>query len=153
MATRNETYDGQGTLLELVDNREIGEVKTSKWNQINEYREVVLNRGLWYLGYLWNTDERSRQNITGVTAGIAAGIPLPADFTWRDMNNNNVPFTLQNTVTLAGLTMQYVNLVYNASWEMKNEVDALTSLEDIDAFVVPEHPLWPNGDMDGTRPA
>jgi hypothetical protein len=153
MATRNETYDGSGNLISLVDDRDINDVKVNKWNQINVFREVVLNRGLWYLGYLWNTDERSRQNITGVTAGIAAGIGLPPGFTWRDMNNNNVPFTTTNTVTLAGLTMAYVNMVYNASWEMKNEVDALTTVEEIDAYSIPDNANWPNGDMDGSRPA
>lgn len=153
MAIRSETYNSLGELISVEDNRLIEDVKVDKWNQINVYREVVLNRGLWYLGYLWNTDERSRANITGVTAGLAAGIPLPSDFTWRDMNNNNVPFTPTNTVTLAGLTMQYVNLVYNASWAMKTEVDAMTSVEEIDAYLIPGNPLWPNGDMDGSRPA
>jgi hypothetical protein len=152
MAIRTETYDGQGNLLAVVDDRILGDVKVDKWNQINAYREVILNRGLWYLGYLWNTDERSRQNITGVTAGLGAGIGLPANFTWRDMNNNNVPFTQQQTVMLAGLTMAYVNMVYNASWTMKNEVDSMTTLAEIDAYLIPVQ-AWPDGNMDGSKPA
>ncbi len=151
MLSRTETYDGQGNLLGVVDNRSVEAVKAEKWAKINEYREVVLNRGLWYMGYLWGSDERSRANITGVTAGVATGIPLPDGFTWRDNNNNNVPFTSTNIVTLGAYMLGYVNWVYNASWQMKNVIDAMTTLEELDAFVIAAQ-AWPDGNMDGTMP-
>lgn len=152
MLNRTETYTSNGTLVSVVDTRSLDDVKAEKWTKINEHREVILNRGLWYMGYLWGSDERSRANITGVTASVATGIPLPPGFTWRDNNNNNVPFTVENIVTLGAFMLAYVNMVYNASWQMKNEVDACTTLAELDAYVIPQR-NWPDGNMDGTKPA
>lgn len=152
MLNRTETYHSNGALISVVDNRSIDDVKAEKWAKINEYREVVLNRGLWYMGYLWGSDERSRANITGVTAGVATGIPLPEGFTWRDNNNNNVPFDATNIVTLGAYMLGYVNWVYNVSWGLKTVVDALTTLEELDAFHIPSQ-AWPDGNMDGSMPS
>jgi hypothetical protein len=149
---RTETYHSNGALMSVVDNRNLDDMKAKKWDEINAYREVILDRGLWYMGYLWGSDERSRANITGVTAGIATGIPLPTGFTWRDNNNNNVSFTATNIVTLGAYMLGYVNEVYNASWTMKTTVDALTTLDAVDAFIIANQ-TWPDGNMDGTKPA
>jgi hypothetical protein len=151
MATRNETYDSNGNLLSVVDTRSIEQVKEVKRQEINAYREVKLDSGLWYLGYNWDTDERSRANITGMTAGMASGIPLPAGLTWRDSNNNNVPFNQTKLVTLAGYILLYVNQVYGASWAMKSVLENMETLEELDAFDVRTQ-SWPDGDMDGSRP-
>lgn len=148
---KTETYDSTGALISVEDGRDIAAVKEAKWKLINEYREVVLNRGLWFMGYQWGSDERSRANITGVTAGLATGINLPQGFTWRDNHNNNVPFDNQKIVTLAAYMIAYVNMVYNASWQMKNLVDALETLDEVDAFVVSAQ-AWPDGNMDGSKP-
>lgn len=149
---RTETYHSNGALISIVDNRDITELKDKKWNDINAYREIVLNRGLWYIGYLWGSDERSRANITGVVASVATGIPLPEGFTWRDNNNNNVPFDATKIVTLGAMMLGYVNMVYNASWNMKTLVDALSTLDAVDAFVIADQ-AWPDGNMDGTKPS
>ena len=147
-----DTYHANGALFSSSDTRVLTDVKTAKWNEINAYRDYVLSLGIWYMGHFWGSDPTSRANITGAVAAAVAGIPLPSGFTWRDNNNNNVSFTLTNLVTLGGYLLAFVNEVYNASWTMKSTVDALTSLDDVDAFIVPLQ-SWPDGNMDGTKPS
>lgn len=149
---KTDTYDSSGNLVSSVDTRDLLDVKLAKWNEINRYREVVLDRGIWFLGFLFGSDERSRANVTGVVAGVTAGIPLPDGFTWRDNNNNNIPFNVQALVGLAAYIMLYVNQVYAYSWGLKNVVDALETLGEVDAFVVSSQ-AWPDGNMDGSKPA
>ena len=151
MSQKIELYDGKGTLISVTDTRNLETVKTNKWNEINEYREVILNQGLWFMGYNWGTDGRSRTNITGAVASMTAGIPLPEGFTWRDNNNNNVPFNGTLLVALGGNLMAYVNMVYEASWAMKTVVDALETLSEVDDFIVAKQ-SWPDGNMDGSMP-
>lgn len=149
---KTDTFDSNGSLISSVDTRNLDDVKTAKWNEINNYRDYVLSLGIWYMGHFWGSDPTSRANITGAVAAAVAGIPLPTGFTWRDNNNNNVAFTLTNLVTLGGYLLAFVNEVYNASWTMKTTVDALTTLDDVDNFVVSMQ-TWPDGNMDGTKPA
>lgn len=151
MTARIETYDNSGNLIEVVDNRILEDVKRAKWDEINEFREVVLNRGIWFIGHHWDSSERARSNVTGALTGVMAGIPLPPDFTWRDNNNNNVPFDAQMLTALGGYVMAFVNMVYAASWQMKNVIDAFETLEEVDAFLVAAQ-AWPDGNMDGTKP-
>jgi len=152
MMQKTDTYAANGALISSVDNRDLSAMKLKKWNDINAYREVVLNRGIWFMGYLFGSDERSRANVTGVVAGVTAGIPLPDGFTWRDNNNNNVPFNAQALVGLAAYIMLYVNQVYAYSWGLKNVVDACSTLAEVDAFIVSQQ-AWPDGNMDGSKPA
>jgi hypothetical protein len=151
MSDRVELYDGKGTLISVVDNRVLADVKLAKWNEINVYRDVVLGGGIWLIGYNWGSDAVSRANITGAVAGAVAGIPLPPGFTWRDNNNNNIPFDVTMLITLGGNVMAYVNEVYNASWDMKSVIDDFDTLEEVDNFTVSAQ-AWPDGNMDGTMP-
>ncbi len=151
MDLKIDTYAANGALISSVDTRNLDDVKAAKWAEINTYRDVVLSFGVWYMGYLWGSDPASRANITGAVAGATAGVPLPPNFTWRDNNNNNVPFTLTNLITLGGYVLGYVNEVYNASWTMKATVDTLTTTDAVDAVVVPLQ-AWPTNNMDGSMP-
>lgn len=151
MSNRIETYDGAGNLVTVEDNRLLEDVKRAKWDEINEYREVILNRGIWFIGHHWDSSERARSNVTGALTGAMAGIPLPPDFTWRDNDNINVPFDVTMLTALGGYIMSFVNMVYAASWNMKTIIDGFATREEVDAFIVADQ-AWPDGNMDGTRP-
>lgn len=148
MFDRIEVYNPNGSLSHIEDNRSVENARAVKQDRVNEEREVQLAAGLWYMGHFWDTSGRARTNITGIMTGVSSGLPLPENFVWRDNNNNNVPFTPTNLLELGGYILSYVNWVYNVSWVMKAQLDALTTKEEIDAYVL----VWPDGDMDGTKP-
>lgn len=148
MFARIEVYNPDGSLSHVEDNRTVAQARADKQELINVMREEMLVAGLWYMGYFWDTSARARTNITGVISGVTAGLPLPAGFIWRDNNNNNVPFTATNLVTLGGYIIQWVNVVYMYSWQMKAALDAKTTLAEIDAYQI----VWPSNNMDGTKP-
>ena len=152
MSDRIELYDGAGTLLSVSDTRTLDEVKRGKWDELNAYRELQLaNHGLWYMGHWWDASDRARSNITGAITTVVVGVPLPSGFVWRDNDNNNVPFTATNLITLGSYMALYVNEVYGTSWYFKTIIDSLTSLAALDATIIADLP-WPDGNMDGTRP-
>ena len=148
MFARIEVYNPDGSLSHIEDNRTVEIARANKQEEINVMREEMLAAGLWYMGHFWDTSARARTNITGVLTGVTAGLPLPANFVWRDNNNNNVPFTATNLVMLGGYIIQWVNVVYGYSWSMKAELDTKTTLAEIDAYTI----VWPSNDMDGTKP-
>ncbi len=148
MLGRIEVYNSDGTLSHIEDGRTVDFARSEKQELINIQREEMLASGLWYMGHFWDTSARARTNITGVLTGVTAGLPLPANFVWRDNNNNNVPFTESNLVMLGGYIIQWVNVVYSYSWSMKAQLDTKTTLQEIDDYVV----AWPSNDMDGTKP-
>lgn len=149
MLQRIEVYNPDGTLSHVEDQRTVEQARLDKQEEINVMREEMLAAGLWYMGHFWDTSGRARTNVTGVIAGVTAGLPLPSGFVWRDNNNNNVPFTATNLVTLGGYIIQWVNIVYGYSWNMKSQLDTKTTLAEIDAFVI----TWPSNNMDGTKPS
>lgn len=152
MTDRTELYDNVGNLVHVADNRNIDDVKAALNDKVNTYRDTVLNRGMWLYGQNWDTAERGRANVSGMTAGIAAGIPLPENFVWRSNENINVSMTAQTFVYLGAQVLNYVNMVYGASWYIKAVLDSLTTLAEVDAFDYKGHPAWPDGNMDGSKP-
>lgn len=151
MGQKLDTYDDSGNLVSSVDTRTFEEAKADKNDVINDLRELHLTDGMWLIGHFWATDARARTNITGCVASLIAGIPLPTDFSWRDNDNNNVPFSNEQLVALGGYIMAYVNQVYTYSWGLKASMETFTTNEEIDTFDVLSG--WPDGDMDGTKPA
>ena len=148
-----ETYDGAGNLISVIDTRDLQVLKERKKETANAAREHYLDHGMWVYGYFWDTSQRARENVSGMVAALAAGVPLPENFVWRTRDNINVPFTAQMLVGLGAQTVNFVNLVYTASWIIKSEIDALTSNDDVDAYDIASSPHWPNGDMDGSKPS
>lgn len=151
--SRIETYDNEGNVIAVTDDRNLADEQNRLIAEVNAYRMDVMNStGIWVFGHRWDTDEIARSNITGASTALAVGVPLPEGFTWRSADNANVPFNAQMMVGLGAYAMQWVNYVYAASWQMKAEIQALESLEDIDAYDIFDVSHWPDNDMDGSKP-
>lgn len=106
--------------------------KTQKLAQINQWREEALNAGVEFNGHVFDSDERSRQNLTGVVGAVNAGIPLPEGFVWRSAANVNVPMTTPELVALAATMLQHVNAQYARSWQRKAELQAQDNSDLVD---------------------
>lgn len=73
----------------------------------------------------------STSNITGWTTAVAAGTPLPPGFTWRSMDNQDIPFTEADVLALAALAVNKATACYNRAWQLKEQVSALKDNESV----------------------
>jgi hypothetical protein len=118
---------------------------------LNTRRERFLKTGFWYQGYLYDCDDISRTNVTGACAGILLGEDLPSGFTWRDKNNNNHPFDTARMKHFALQMLKWITTVYQTSWYVKEQIQAMTDAEAIKSF--PLDAYWPDNNFDNSKPA
>lgn len=124
--------------------------KKQRKEEVNIYREYRKDIGVWYMSHYFDSDQISRENLTGIVGAINAGATIPTPFVWRDANNNNVPMTVPQIVTLGLLLMDYISRVYTSSWIIKSQIDACTTSAEVDAFDISVN--WASNDLDGSAP-
>lgn len=95
----------------------------------NVRREQQLDAGVEFNGYRFDSDERSRSNLTAVLVAVNAGVPLPKDFTWRDAGNVDRPMTAADLVAFAGVMLAHGWEAYRTNWNEKGEIEAAPSIE------------------------
>ena len=84
-----------------------------------------------HAGARFDADETAQRNISAWQTQMGAGAVLPAGFMWRDYDNIDHPADaafingLGAAITLRG------TLLYQASWQHKAALDALSSVEAI----------------------
>ena len=120
--------------------------------KINEYREEYVNQGVIFNGYLFDADQRARENITGMCSAIALGVPIPEGFTWRSKLNEDVPMTSAQLVQFGLTAMTFVSTSYSASWYHKDTLTAMAATASVDDLLAYNYTLgWPNNSMDGSE--
>jgi hypothetical protein len=152
ISNRQELYAANGSLISITDSRNIEDVRSAITVLINTRRDYILsNMPMWFIGHPWQTDAAARSNVNGAITTVLVGVPLPPTFTWRDLNNVDVPMNATILITFGALMAQWTNTVYAYSWAFKAEIDGLATLGELDTIVVENLP-WPDGNMDGTKP-
>lgn len=111
--------------------------KDAKRDAITAACNAAIDGGFEYDGHTYDSDSRSRQNITGLATAITAGVPLSEGFTWRDKDNNDVPMTEQDVIALGAAAIQHVQQQYAISWALKEQVDNATTLEHLEEIKWP----------------
>jgi len=100
---------------------------------INLDRIASLDAGFTWNGNTFDADDLSRTNLAGYVAMVDANISLPANFTWRDIDNNDVVLTDETIKDFATAMNTFMNQCYVTSWERKAALDAATDIEEIRA--------------------
>jgi hypothetical protein len=116
------------------DEAYIEDAKNTKKEEINQYREVRLVGGFVFMGHIFDSDTRARQNISGMAAAIANGIMIPSNFVWRAKDNTYVSMDADDVKALGVAAMYFVNQCYGACWAHKDAVDALTTLDQVENY-------------------
>jgi len=98
---------------------------------INLDRVASLDAGFTWNGNIFDANNLSRTNLAGYVAMVDANISLPANFTWRDINNNNVVLTNETIKDFATAMNTFVNDVYVTSWNRKDGIQAATTIQGI----------------------
>jgi hypothetical protein len=118
-------------------NPNLSDAQEDKKNLLNKKRDEVLrisNNPLIYNGNEFTNDSKTRFNISEALNLVNAGVPIPEGFMFRTADNINIPFNAEDIKNLAALSLFYKNACYQHSWELKNQIDTLTTVEEIEAF-------------------
>lgn len=117
-------------VVETAEWRPAAELRAIKKEEVEDKRDEALAGGIGWAApdgavHRIQSDAASRDNLTGVAAGIAAGLPLPAGFSWRTADNIDVQLDQAGLLSLAGSMMAHVNACWRVSWAKKAAIDAL----------------------------
>jgi hypothetical protein len=112
------------------------QVKRDKITQINKVREKLLNEPISYQGSLFDCDELSQRNIQAWLITINAGTNPPVGFVWRDYNNQYHAADAEFVRGLNNVIVARGTLIYQTSWTKKAEIDALTTVEQVNNYDV-----------------
>lgn len=137
---------------ETLDQEWVALVKRKKQDEINSYRDDYFlgTQGFWFQGNLYECDSLAKSNVTGAITAVVVGASLPANYTWRSKDNQNIPMTAQ-TLTAMGVSMgAYITTVFSWTWELKAKVDSMTDVDAIETFDPSQY--WPNNNYDGSGP-
>lgn len=109
-------------------------LKNAKKVAIDMERDRQRYSGVVYNGISYDSDVVSSNNLVGWVSAINAGITLPEDFTWRSADNQNIPFTENDVLSLASAMILKTTACYQRAWALKAELDALIDYQDIKDF-------------------
>ncbi|EBU8547022.1 DUF4376 domain-containing protein [Salmonella enterica] len=120
--------------------------KDAKRAEICAWRDAQENGNYLfdYNGHRWDYG-KSTQDRMSISLSMAKRNALPADFAWTDGDNNIVPVDNAGLIALAAAIEQAMfekgMQINQRQLQMKAEVEALTTLEAVKAYV----PGWPEG--------
>ena len=99
---------------------------------VNRLRDDRAAAGIAFDGHRYDTDPRSRENLSGAVASVGSGGGLPEDFAWRTEDNQLVPMRPETLTQLGRAVLDHVNACYARSWALKDEIAASDDPESID---------------------
>jgi len=124
----------------------VDELKDGLKSEVNVLREKKLGQGVNFNGNYFETDERSRNNLTAMVAKLtASGASLPGKFTWRSSDNKSISMTQKDLVAFHSAVTDWVTSIYIASWNHKDSIDALETIEDVEAYDI--YKEWPDNKL------
>lgn len=135
---------------EWIDPRTLEEVKALKHTAIEVERDRILcGQVIVYDGMNLDADKNAKQNlqdkITATNSRISRGTPTPPQMlVWKDHDNVIRPFPDLETYKhwLEGFAIALENrgmMAWAWSWQMKDYVDSLTTVDEVSAF----NPVFP----------
>lgn len=112
--------------------------KSNKWTAIKDEREVRRMVAPTTYGD-FDVDEVGRSNILGMLQAIDyldTGVAEP--ITWKMHDNSFVDFTRLEFKDAALQALAYIRQVYSISFILEAQIDAATSIEDLETIEWPE---------------
>jgi len=140
--TKSYTIDND-VVLESITLKplELTKVISKKIQLTSSHRDVLLEGTFVFNGDVWWGDAESRQNVTGLTSAVANGVPLPANFVWRNSTRTPIPMDGPGMVALGATMLDWMNTIYGVYYYHAGNIGALTDIETVIAY---DHMVaWP----------
>ncbi|HHZ7490409.1 TPA: DUF4376 domain-containing protein [Citrobacter freundii] len=119
----------------LATAKEVKKQEINAWRDRQENGSVIFE----FNGHMWDGGKASQSRLSPVIAAVQTGM-LPPGFFWTDADNRDVELTTEQLVQLAGAMTQAMVAegfrIHERQRQMKAEVDALQTLEEIRAYRV-----------------
>lgn len=104
-------------------------------NRVNDARAELLESLTVIMdGNCYDADDVGRKNINGVLTALASGITIGDTLLWRDSSNVNRELSYEQLVTLGGLMLLEVQVLFEKSWVIKDEVLGSLSTSELLCF-------------------
>jgi hypothetical protein len=113
----------------------LAQVRAAARAVVDQARDRRIDAGLTVLGYRWDSDQRARDNLTATMATVAAGVPLPAGFTWRTADNLDIAMDAALLRQFAAAMLAHGLAAYQWAWETKAAIDAAPRTVDVEALI------------------
>lgn len=115
---------------------DLQKLKDIKSEEINQARELARKtEGAEFNDDLFDIDETSQSNILAQMKVAELLKSEEATYTYRSKTNKNHELTVSQLQLLGLSIAKKVNEIYAKSWELKAQVDAATSKEDLDKII------------------
>ncbi|HFW3087586.1 TPA: DUF4376 domain-containing protein [Salmonella enterica subsp. enterica serovar Reading] len=122
--------------------------KDKKHAEINAWRDAQEsgNYPFELNGHRWDCSKASQDRLAPVTAVARQGA-LPSGFFWTDADNEDIPMTADELISLEAAMQQNMVLqgfkIHERQRQMKEEVEALTTLDAVRGYNVG----WPSSGL------
>lgn len=120
-----------GTGVDATVKPTIDRLKENAKGKINLIRDIIIDYGVEYKGYRFDSTESTVNRLTAIVTSIQAGYPLPEDFAWRTVDNVMVPLTADDLIKLLNIITSNISSTFIVSWEKKNQIDKAITEEEI----------------------
>lgn len=114
-----------------LDSSAITRHQKAKHVDINTWRDQQEQAPVEHSGHRWDADPTSRARIESV---LLAGV-MPLDY-WTDASNQDQPMTLDQLRELYAAIVQQGGRIHDRQRQMKAEVAALTTIEEVQSYPV-----------------
>lgn len=114
-------------------NTELSVLQTWNKSLVDELLLEYNEGGFVYQDHSYQTGEKSLRNIIGTALAasvlVSQGKDLPANFYWRDANNENVPMTAAQMIDFGMAAFSFVSSNYFNAFSHKTNIDALADVQ------------------------
>lgn len=124
------------TTKQWVDPRTLDDHKSDKWKEIKRQRDVAEFATFTYNNMEFDGDLDAQRRLTAYISvsksSIAAGQPFETEFTLA--NNTNVTLTAQDFVGIELAKVQAVAAAFNHASALRDQIDAATTVQEVEAI-------------------
>lgn len=113
---------------------ELEVIKQTKKAEIETRRNLECYKPVESMGYWWQADARSQSLLSNaILTWTLTGIPSVT--TWRTLDNQDIPVTLEDLKAIAQAMAQQTNLAYQISWKLKRDVELAETEEELNKLI------------------
>ncbi|TLE13942.1 DUF4376 domain-containing protein [Helicobacter apodemus] len=110
-------------------------LKELKAEEINAKRDEAINSGVSFKGKVFQSAERDRNLLSAAISLYSLNNNLPPNFVWIAKDNTQVPMNLQELIELGSLMAEKVNENTIKARNLKNNIKAVTSTQELELIV------------------
>lgn len=112
----------------------VAERQTTRKTEVNTLRNDKLSDGFLHNTNTYSADTDSRASLASYVANVNAGKGLPAGFTWRTVDNQDISFTTTTVLDLHDAMTDFLDATFVNSWTHKTNIDAEVTVSAVDAY-------------------